>query len=277
MPTAFDNSFFSRTFLVGDSYHSAAVSPTARSGLLCSIQFYGRLFLGPVRWLCAKAAKGECTDAAWVYASTRVADLMEQAGCPLFIDGMDAIEAVEGPCVFVANHMSTLETFLLPGIIRPRRQVTFVVKKSLTTMPFFGAVMRSRRPITVTRTNPREDLAAVLNGGSSLLQEGISLIVFPQSTRSRIFDEHHFNSIGIKLARKAGVPVVPIALKTDAWGKGKYVKELGPIRPGMPVRFQFGQPMPITGNGKEEHAAICHFIRSHLQRWEQEDGVNGEA
>lgn len=277
MSMPFDNSFFRRKFLVGNSYRSEEVAPVSRSALLCSLQFYSRLFLGPVRWLCARAAKGECTDAAWVYASTQVADLMEQAGCPILVDGMDAIEATDGPCVFVANHMSTLETFLLPGIIRPRRQVTFVVKQSLTTMPFFGAVMRSRRPITVTRTNPREDLTAVLDGGTRLLREGISIIVFPQSTRSRVFDEQHFNSIGIKLARKAGVPVVPLALKTDAWGKGKYVKELGPIRSGMPVRFQFGAPMTITGNGKEEHAAACDFIRSHLQRWEAEDGVNGEA
>ena len=101
---------------------------------------------------------------------------------------------------------------MLPGIIRPHRAVTFVMKKSLVTLPFFGAVMRSRDPIVVGRTNPREDLTAVLEGGVERLKKGISIIVFPQSTRTPDFDPQHFNTIGVKLARKAGVPVVPAFL-----------------------------------------------------------------
>ena len=277
MPMPFDDSFFCRKFLKEDSYRSAALPAVPAPGLLRSCGFYYRLFLGPVRWLCAKAARGECTDAAWVHASAWVAELMEGLGCPIFVDGMRHFERLDGPCLFVGNHMSTLETFLLPSIIRPFRPVTFVVKKSLTTMPFFGAVMRSRDPIVVERVNPRQDLAAVLEGGQRLLEKGISVIVFPQSTRTRQFSEEHFNTIGIKLARKAGVPVVPLALKTDAWGKGRHVKELGPVRPGMPVRFVFGEAMCVNGNGKAEHAAVCSFIREHLARWEAEDGVNGAA
>ena len=164
-------------------------------------------------------------------------ELIERVGCPVSIEGMENISATRGPCVFVANHMSTLETFMLPGIIRPHRAVTFVMKKSLVTLPFFGAVMRSRDPIVVGRTNPREDLTAVLEGGVERLKKGISIIVFPQSTRTPDFDPQHFNTIGVKLARKAGVPVVPLALKTDAWGTGKKLKELGPIKSGLPVRY----------------------------------------
>ena len=170
--------------------------------------------------------------------------------------------------------MSTLETFMLPGIIRPHRAVTFVMKKSLVTLPFFGAVMRSRDPIVVGRTNPREDLTAVLEGGVERLKKGISIIVFPQSTRTPDFDPQHFNTIGVKLARKAGVPVVPLALKTDAWGTGKKLKELGPIKSGLPVRYKFAAPMDIHGNGREEQAFICDFIGTQLASWRKEDGIN---
>ena len=152
--------------------------------------------------------------------------------------------------------------------------MTFVVKKSLVSLPVFGAVMRSRDPIVVGRTNPREDLTAVLEGGVERLKKGISIIVFPQSTRTPDFDPQHFNTIGVKLARKAGVPVVPLALKTDAWGTGKKLKELGPIKSGLPVRYKFAAPMDIHGNGREEQAFICDFISSHLARWRKEDGVN---
>ncbi|MDD4702666.1 MAG: lysophospholipid acyltransferase family protein, partial [Desulfovibrio sp.] len=143
--------------------------------------------------------------------------------------------------------------------------------------PLFGPVMRSRDPIVVGRANPREDLTAVIEGGLERLSKGISIIVFPQSTRSLVFDQSHFNSIGVKLARKAGVPVVPVALKTDAWGQGKKVKELGPVKPGMPVRYSFAKPMYIQGQGKEEHAAICQHIASHLESWQQQDGINDLA
>lgn len=261
-------------FLTGDSYRSPEGLAGIFSRTFPALSFYGRLFSSAVPWLCRRAAQGECDDSAWVYASVWTSELIESVGCPVIVEGMDNISAADGPCIFVANHMSTLETFMLPGIIRPRRPVTFVVKHSLVTMPFFGAVMRSRDPIVVGRTNPREDLAAVLEGGAERLAKGISLIIFPQSTRTNSFDPHRFNSIAVKLARKANVPLVPLALKTDAWGQGKRIKELGPIRGGMPVRYRFAAPVTVIGNGKEEHAAISDLIGQQLARWQKEDGTN---
>ena len=265
---------FEAKFLTGDTYSSQHASAGIFSRMMPSLSFYSRLFLGPVRWLCVRASKGLCDDTAWVYASAWVADLIERMGCPIEIEGMNAIEAVDGPCLFVANHMSTLETFMLPAMIRPRRPVTFVVKKSLTTMPLFGPVMCSRDPIVVGRTNPREDLTAVLEGGLERLRKGISIIVFPQHTRSREFNPQMFNSIGVKLAKKAGVPIVPLALKTDAWGQGTKIKELGPVKVGMTVRYNFASPISVTGQGKEEQAAICQHIERLLGQWQQLDGSN---
>jgi len=265
---------FEAKFLTGDTYSSQHASAGIFSRMMPSLSFYSRLFLGPVRWLCARASKGLCDDTAWVYASAWVADLVERMGCPIEIEGMNAIEAVDGPCLFVANHMSTLETFMLPAMIRPRRPVTFVVKKSLTTMPFFGPVMCTRNPIVVGRTNPREDLTAVLEGGLERLRNGISIIVFPQHTRSLEFNPQMFNSIGVKLAKRAGVPIVPLALKTDAWGQGTKIKELGPVKVGMTVRYNFASPISITGQGKEEQAAICQHIERLLGQWQQLDGSN---
>jgi 1-acyl-sn-glycerol-3-phosphate acyltransferase len=72
----------------------------------------------------------------------------------------------------------------------------------------------------------------------------------------------------VKLAKKAGVKVVPVALKTDFWGNGKIVKELGPIDRHKPIWFKFGEPFPISGNGKEENQKIIDFIKSSLKEWE---------
>jgi 1-acyl-sn-glycerol-3-phosphate acyltransferase len=149
--------------------------------------------------------------------------------------------------------------------------VTFVVKRSLLTYPFFGPIMRARDPVVVDRRNPREDFEAVLRGGLERLQRGISIVVFPQSTRMERFDPGQFNTIGIKLARRAGVPVIPLALRTDFWRNGSILKEVGRIRPERTVYFRFGAPFRITGNGKEEHHRIIAFIQSSLAEWEEAD------
>lgn len=257
-----------------DSYRSPCLKPGLLARFAPRASFYSRLFLSTLHWLCRRAAQGRCDDAAWVYASDWVGDIVERMGSSVHIDGMNFITATAEPCIFVANHMSTLETFMLPGIIRPRRPLTFVVKDSLVRMPFFGPVMRSREPIVVGRKNPREDLTNVLEGGAERLGRGISLVIFPQSTRSLVFDEQRFNSIAVKLARKTNAPLVPLALKTDFWAPGKKIKELGPVKPGMPVRYRFGAPLRVQGNGKEEQAAICAFIAEALAEWQAKDGIN---
>ena len=84
-----------------------------------------------------------------------------------------------------------------------------------------------------------------MNGGVDLLNKGISIVIFPQSTRSVEFNPEDFNSLGVKLARKANVDIVPIALKTDWWGNGKLIKELGPIDRHKHIHIKFGEPMKI--------------------------------
>ena len=274
MTPAFDKTRIRDKYGREKVYASAPFSPSSFVRAFPSLSFYIRIAKGPMRWLFRKGAKGECDDIAWVYASAWCGDELERCGGSIVIEGLDNLLELSGPCVFVANHMSVLETFFLPGIIRPIMPVTFVVKESLVSMPLFGPVMRSRDPVVVGRKNPREDLIATLAGGTERLNKGVSIVVFPQHTRSRDFDPSQFNSIGEKLAARAGAPIIPLALKTDVWGLGKRIKELGRIRPELPARFRFGKPMRVSGKGREERAAICDFIGDCLAEWQKEDGVN---
>ncbi len=214
------------------------------------------------------------TDSEWVKSSLEILHGLESVGVRVDVQNIEAFSHLDSPCVFIGNHMSTLETFVLPCIIRPYRPVTFVVKQSLLDYPVFKHLMRSRNPIAVGRTNPREDLVQVMEGGVERLHQGVSIILFPQTTRTTEFDPRHFNSIGVKLARRAGVPVVPIALKTDAWTNGRYLKDFGPIRPERPVHIHFGDPFPVEGAGKDEHERIIAFIQSKLETWRQQDEKN---
>ena len=215
------------------------------------------------------------TPEKFMSCSHGVVRALEAVGCRIIVENASALDRTDGPCVIVANHMSTLETFVLPWIVLQHTKMTFVVKKGLLKIPFFGTVTAGWDPIAVGRENPREDLKCVLEQGQKRLASGRSVIVFPQSTRMIAFDPARFNTIGVKLAKKAQVPVVPLALKTDAWGNGTWIKDFGPIDPTREIRFCFGEPMGITGNGKEQHERGVEFVRGKLEEW-RSSGKVGE-
>ncbi len=230
------------------------------------VVFYPRLF-GIVRRASRLARRGLYDDAAWVGSSAESIRLLERIGARVTIENIAAFRDLPGPAVVLGNHMSTLETFVLPAILQPIRPVTYVVKRQLVEMPVFKHVILARKPIVVGRAHPREDLKIMLEEGEARLRAGISVIVFPQKSRAATFTPAEFNSIGVKLARRAGVPVVPLALRTDAWGLGRVVKDMGPIRPEKPVRIAFGQPLAVTGNGRDAQEATVSFIVGKLRGW----------
>jgi 1-acyl-sn-glycerol-3-phosphate acyltransferase len=231
-----------------------------------SLYFYIRLAITVIT--ASRVAKaGKYDGKAWSNDSFEVLQELEDAGMKISISGLAHLNRLREPAVIIGNHMSMMETVLLPSMIRPIRPVTFVVKESLLEYPIFKHVMRARRPIAVTRTNPRQDLKTVLEEGTRMLGDGISIIVFPQTTRDHSFDPSQMSTIGVKLAKKAGVPVVPLALKTDGWRNGKKFKDFGQLDRSRVSYFCFGEPFQVEGKGLLEHEKINRFILDHLRRW----------
>jgi 1-acyl-sn-glycerol-3-phosphate acyltransferase len=212
--------------------------------------------------------RGQYPTEEWVKSSVEVMRLLESCGGRFHIRGLENIRKCSNPVVFIGNHMSTLETMVLPFLIAQIMDVTFVVKDSLVRSFAFGPVMRSRDPIVVSRHNSREDLVNVLCKGQAILAGGRSIVIFPQSTRRIEFRPDEFNSLGVKLASKAGVRVVPFALKTDFWLNGRIIKDLGPLdQRNRDIYFRFGTPMDVKGSGREENREIIRFILGNLEDW----------
>lgn len=230
--------------------------------------FYYTEFLSYVLRYSRRAKRGAFGAEEWWQSSLLSMQGLEKVGVQIEVTGADHLQQVAGPCVLIANHMSTLETICLPAVIEPYKEFTFIVKRGIAEYPIFKHIILSREPIVVDRTNPREDLQVVLEEGNRALAKGRSVLVFPQTTRTLTLDTEHFNSIGIKLAKRANVPVVPVALKTDAWGIGTLVKEFGRIDPTKKVHMAFGAPLPIAGRGAAEHKQIIDFIQERLQAWQ---------
>jgi len=254
--------------LEGDTYHTEPRSLSFFERNMPPLVFYQDVISIVVR-ASRKAKRNRYDTSEWCNSSIEVLRALERVGVQLEVTGMNFFKTLDSPCVFIGNHMSTFETFVLPTIIAPFRETTFVVKQDLIEYPIFKYVMRARNPVTVGRLNPRDDLKAVLEGGTERLRAGSSIIIFPQTTRSPRFDPDQFNTIGIKLAKKAEAPVVPIALKTDAWGTGNYLKDYGRINPKKKAHIAFGEPLRVKDRGAEEHQKIVEFITGKLRGWNE--------
>ncbi|MCX6170886.1 MAG: lysophospholipid acyltransferase family protein [Ignavibacteriales bacterium] len=256
------------TFLKRVSDKDKYVTPDSELGkrLFPSLYFFTNM-LRILIYSNRQAKKGIYDDVRWYDSSVDTRESLERAGIKMHFTGMDNLRKVDGPVVFVSNHMTTMETTILPSIIRAVKPVVYVIKEELSKYPLFGPVALARDPILVGRENPREDLRIVLEEGSKRIQNGKSIIIFPQRTRSMVLDPTFFNSLGNKLAKRNNVPVIPIALITDAWGNGKFIKEAGKIDPSKPVHIAFGEPLFIKGNGSEEHQKIIDFISTKFREW----------
>ena len=213
------------------------------------------------------ARRGRLDRATFCRLTKKFIEAVESNGGIIHIKGLDNIRKAEGPIVFISNHMSTMETFIFPCLIHPMKEITFIVKESLLRYPFFGTILYTLNPISVKQKNPRQDLVKVLEEGLKTLQSGRSVVVFPQGKRVNHCDPSQFNTLGIKLAKRAGVLVVPIALKTDFWGQGEFITDFGPVGKSSDIYFTFGKPMKIHGKGRDEHQKIIAFISSHLAQW----------
>ncbi len=245
-----------------------------------TISWYGRLFpslsfycgvLPLVFRAMLVAKKGKLDASCLASFSSRVVGYLERSGVRVQAGGLEQVVALKRPVVVVANHMSTLETFVLPWLCIGFGATSFVVKESLARYPVFRHILDSFQPICVTRTNPRQDLKAVLEQGAARLEAGRSVVIFPQTTRKVDFVPGQFTSIGAKLASRAGAPLVPLALQTHAWGAGRLMKDFGGIYPQRPVYFQFGPPLfPKSDNAeaKAAHIASVQFIEQQLAQWQ---------
>ncbi|MDD7985989.1 lysophospholipid acyltransferase family protein [Lentisphaera marina] len=251
----------------GDSYKTEGSSRKLMDKILRlgNLYFYSKAFK-PINDFSKICQAGKYDFAELAKHCQRVLKAVEDCGGRVEIDGLDNL--ANEPRVYVANHMSSLETVTLAYVMQKAGPSIFVIKESLMTYPVFGHIMQGMSCIPMTRNNPIQDLKTLLKQGGEMLKNGTSVIIFPQKTRGVEFIPDEFNSIGCKLARRAGVKIQPFALDTSFWGRGKIVSDYGPITRSSTVRFSFGEGMDIDSkNQKEVHENCVEFIENKLNQW----------
>jgi 1-acyl-sn-glycerol-3-phosphate acyltransferase len=254
-------------------YETAAdFKPSGLDRLLGRFDWYYHWLISKQVWGCGSLAKrGMLTEDGWATKSLEVIQVVERCGGRVAVSLPEAVRANQ-PCVYVGNHMSVLETIILPCILVPFGHPTIVIKKDLLSYPALKHTLFKVKPIAVSRTDPRGDLKTVLKEGRASLERGESVLIFPQATRSVAFDAEVFNSLGVKLAARSKVPAVPLALKTDFSGLGPIVKEFGKISREKTVHFSFGEPLDAAADTKAAQAAVVNFITGSLERWTAKEG-----
>ena len=110
----------------------------------------------------------------------------------------------------VANHQSLFD---FPAqLVRTKTPCGFVAKKETLKLPLIRTWMSLNDCVFIDRLNPREAMKA-LNQTVDKLNEGKSMTIFPEGTRSKDGKLGEFKSGAFKIAQKTGVPIIPVYIK----------------------------------------------------------------
>ena len=133
--------------------------------------------------------------------------ILRTTGVTVDVSGLDRL--VPGRTyVFVANHQSIYDIPILFWSLP--FQLRIIAKESLGRFPFLGWHLRRTGHMLVNRTRP--DRTAIFSWASALTSKGLSLIVFPEGTRSHNGQVGRFKRSSFHLALEAGLPVVPLSV-----------------------------------------------------------------
>lgn len=158
-----------------------------------------------------------------------------------------------GPFVVVANHQSILDILMLA---RLPREMKWVAKEELFKIPWAGWMLRMAGDIAIRRGDP-ESGGEALARARAYLARGMSVMIFPEGTRSAKGTLLPFKSGAFRLAIDAGVPVLPIAVHGTAHGMPKG----GPwVRPCQAFA-RILAPIPTTGRAPEDAGKLKDEVR----------------
>jgi 1-acyl-sn-glycerol-3-phosphate acyltransferase len=201
-----------------------------------------------------RAADGPRSVFAWApRAWTR--RLVRAAGVRVRLHGFDAIDW-SVPRVVVANHVSWFDVFVLASVL-PRAK--FVAKAELERIPIFGPAVRACGFVFIDREN-RKAAFESYRAAAVRMQQGASVVVFPEGTRGPSYPLRAFKKGPFVLAIAAQAPVVPTAVHGTLAVQSR---ERFRVRAGA-VDVHFLPPIPTAGLDYADRDALAAGARSRI-------------
>jgi 1-acyl-sn-glycerol-3-phosphate acyltransferase len=127
-------------------------------------------------------------------------------GVTCSVEGLEHLP--DGPFIMLCRHESTWETLTFMALF-PRR-ISFVFKRELERIPFFGWVLVGLDMVSLDRGSPRQAHQAVTQECAAKLALGDAVVIFPEGTRVAHDAPLKLASGGVRLACATKVPVVPV-------------------------------------------------------------------
>jgi 1-acyl-sn-glycerol-3-phosphate acyltransferase len=186
----------------------------------------------------------------WARISLRLARV------PITVAGLERLDRRQ-PYVFMPNHASFVDILLVFACIPHNFRI--VVKKEIFSIPFLGWAVKSSGQISLDRENPRKGLQS-LKQASDLLKKGLSIVVFPEGTRSRDGRVHEFKATLFVLPIRTRTPVVPVLIEGtfEALPRGSVLLRR------CPIRVSFLDPIPADSFSDKDRASYADEVRQSL-------------
>src|SRR3712207_2487443 len=183
--------------------------------------------------------------------------LIDNVGIDINVKGLENLP--KGNCLYVANHQSLFDIpVLLVAIGKP---MGFIAKKEMENLAIISSWMKAIHCVFMDRANVREAIKAI-NQGIKNLNDGYSMVIFPEGTRSKGPKVGEFKKGSMKLATKSKVPVVPITI--DGTYKVREGNEKNKIKPAK-VNIIINKPIYMDELTKEQQGSLAQDIREIIK------------
>jgi 1-acyl-sn-glycerol-3-phosphate acyltransferase len=172
------------------------------------------------------------------------------------VEGMDHLKG-EGPYIFMSTHQGYYDVFALLGHLP--FQFKWLVKKELFSVPFLGWTMAAAGYINIDREGTRKTVEA-LNEAAKKIREGMSIVIFPEGSRSPNGSIQPFKKGGFTLAIKSKVPIVPVAItgSREIMPKDRLTVTSGKIR------IRIGYPIETKGYSLKDRKPLMEKVKETI-------------
>ncbi|MCI8949441.1 MAG: 1-acyl-sn-glycerol-3-phosphate acyltransferase [Lachnospiraceae bacterium] len=201
--------------------------------------------------------------------------LLKISGTKVTVEGRENIPEDQA-VLYVGNHRSYFD--ILIGYSTTPGLLGFVAKKEMLRYPLLKNWMEHVQCLFLDRDDIKEGLKTILTGIEKV-KSGISIWIFPEGTRNEneeFTDLLPFKEGSLKIAEKAGCPVIPVAMVGNADIFENHIPFIRPKR----VRIRYGQPIYLKELPKEVKKKSGSYVRDviigMLNEMVSEEGTENE-
>ena len=182
--------------------------------------------------------------------------ILRVSGIKVQTKGLENLDP-ERPCVFMCNHQSNFDILVLFSALPA--QFRWIAKAELFRIPLFGRAMRGAGYISIERKDRKKAIQS-LKEAAGRIRNGVSVMIFPEGTRSPDGNIGEFKKGGFILAYDAGVPIVPVVIN-GTWAIMS--KDSLKITPGK-VRLTILPAVDVANYSKTDKPKLVEDVREKI-------------